>query len=73
MTQQTLTADEIGLRAMELVGNLTQQRDDLLEALEACERWFVRWSPLAELTNGGLAEHPMLAHIRAAIAKARGE
>jgi hypothetical protein len=46
--------------------------DDLVAALECCERWFEKHSPTAELIDGTTAEHPMLTSIRAALAKAKG-
>lgn len=61
--------DEARAAVAELVEREKAQR----EALESCERWFEKHSPTAPLINGlGVAEHPMLTMIRAALARVQG-
>ncbi|GHH52430.1 hypothetical protein [[Pseudomonas] boreopolis] len=54
--------------AAELIEREKAQR----EALETCERWFAKHSAVAPLINGGVAEHPMLTMIRAALGRVQG-
>ncbi|WP_434029152.1 hypothetical protein [[Pseudomonas] boreopolis] len=61
--------EEIHDAVVELIEREKAQR----ETLETCERWFAKHSAVAPLINGGVAEHPMLGMIRAALGRAQGE
>jgi hypothetical protein len=46
---------------------------ELIETLGYCEAWFAKFSPTAPLVNDqGVALHPMLDCIRAALARCKG-